>query len=81
MPEDHHHHLICLECDKVEDVELANDLNEIEKRILQKNGFKIINHTLEFYGLCKQCSSSLKTSKKISEKYDQKNIKNKASAS
>jgi Fe2+ or Zn2+ uptake regulation protein len=55
MPEDHHHHLICIECDRVEDVGLANDLNAIEKKISREYRFKILNHALEFYGLCKNC--------------------------
>lgn len=55
MPEDHHHHLICIECDRVEDVELVNDLNAIEKKISSEHRFTILNHALEFYGLCKNC--------------------------
>ena len=55
VSEDHHHHLICLECDRVEDIELANDLTTIEKKISRNNRFKILNHALEFYGLCAVC--------------------------
>lgn len=57
MPEDHHHHLICLECDRVQDVELANDLTAIEKKISTTHQFTILNHALEFYGLCAACQS------------------------
>jgi Fe2+ or Zn2+ uptake regulation protein len=39
----------------VEDVGLANDLNAIEKKISREYRFKILNHALEFYGLCKNC--------------------------
>lgn len=51
----HHHHLICLNCRKVEDIELQVDLEKEEARFLKQNGFKVINHSLEFFGYCKNC--------------------------
>ena len=51
----HHHHLICLNCRKVEDIELKVDLEKEEARFLKQNGFKVINHSLEFFGYCKDC--------------------------
>ncbi len=53
--EDHHHHLICISCEKVEDVELSNDLTHEEKRIQKEKKFKIQRHSLEFFGLCRKC--------------------------
>jgi len=52
---DHHHHLVCQNCKKVEDVNLDNDLDKQEKKIWQKNHFKILQHSLEFFGLCHKC--------------------------
>ncbi|MDK2822942.1 MAG: Fur family transcriptional regulator, ferric uptake regulator [Clostridia bacterium] len=50
----HHHHLICLECEKV--TEFEDDLLEsLEAIIGKKNGFKVIDHQLKFYGFCKNC--------------------------
>ena len=54
----HHHHLICINCKKMEDFESINDLREIEKRIGQEHGFTVMQHSLEFYGLCRACSES-----------------------
>lgn len=51
----HHHHLICLKCRKVEDIELKTDLDKEEARFLKENGFKVVNHSLEFFGYCKNC--------------------------
>jgi Fe2+ or Zn2+ uptake regulation protein len=51
----HHHHLICLKCRKVEDVELKTDLEKEEARFLKENQFKVINHSLEFFGYCRDC--------------------------
>jgi Fur family transcriptional regulator, ferric uptake regulator len=55
IPDDHHHHLICLDCRKIEHVELAGDLDREEKKIIKNTKFKILNHSLEFYGICKSC--------------------------
>jgi Fur family ferric uptake transcriptional regulator len=52
-----HHHLICLECGKIEDVQHCN-VDEIQATILRSSRhFSMIRqHTLEFYGVCKTCS-------------------------
>jgi Fe2+ or Zn2+ uptake regulation protein len=55
MPENHHHHIVCVNCEKVEDVELKKDLDVEEKNITKNKKFKIINHSLEFYGVCIGC--------------------------
>ena len=51
----HHHHLICINCKKIEDFESENDLKEVEKLIKKKHNFSVLQHSLEFYGLCKNC--------------------------
>lgn len=55
--EKHHHHLICKNCGRIEDVERC-DAKDIEKTVLQKSKqFAVIeNHSLEFFGTCKKCS-------------------------
>ena len=54
----HHHHIICLECGKIEDITGCN-LEDMNKRILEqvKQFSQIRTHSLEFYGLCKVCSA------------------------
>jgi Fur family ferric uptake transcriptional regulator len=52
----HHHHIVCRKCKSVENVE-ACILDEIEK-LLSKKGYTEISHSLEFFGICKNCSSS-----------------------
>lgn len=51
----HHHHLICTNCKKIEDVDLKTDLDKEEQRVEKETGFKIKSHSLEFFGLCKNC--------------------------
>lgn len=49
-----HHHLICDNCGKVEDVS-DKIIPTLEKEIRNKYGFKVLRHSLEFFGLCKLC--------------------------
>jgi len=52
----HHHHIVCEQCGKLEDIENCNQTN-IQKEILKySKSFKIVNsHSLEFFGICKAC--------------------------
>ena len=52
---DHHHHLVCVDCRKVEDVEVKHNFTNVEKSVSKNNGFKITRHSLEFFGLCQKC--------------------------
>lgn len=55
IADDHHHHIICVKCKDVEDVFLENDLDKQEKIISQTKKFKVLNHSLEFFGICRLC--------------------------
>lgn len=55
LGEDHHHHLVCIKCHKTDDISFDEDLERQEKTILAKKKFKVLNHSLEFYGLCANC--------------------------
>jgi Fur family transcriptional regulator, ferric uptake regulator len=55
IPKDHHHHLVCLGCNSISKVEIGNHLKKQEKQIAKQNKFNIINHSLEFYGYCREC--------------------------
>ena len=51
----HHHHLVCSNCDRVEDVFVTQDLNKLEQKISKEKSFTIHSHSLEFFGLCQDC--------------------------
>lgn len=51
-----HHHLICNICNSVEEVEDML-LENLEDKVENKYNFKIINHEVKFYGICKKCSN------------------------
>lgn len=53
----HHHHLVCLQCQCIEDVAFPTDLDKQEKAIWEKHTFKVLQHSLEFFGICKSCQT------------------------
>ena len=53
--EEHHHHLVCLKCKKIEDISFKEDIERQEKTIQKRKSFKVLQHSLEFFGLCKNC--------------------------
>lgn len=49
-----HHHLVCLNCNKL--IEVKEDmLCEIEEELEQEHNFQITDHDLKFYGYCEDC--------------------------
>ncbi len=56
VKKEHHHHLICTNCGRVEDVS-GEYLKDLETNIKKENGFLVKSHSLEFFGLCKNCQN------------------------
>ncbi|MEO5927760.1 MAG: Fur family transcriptional regulator [Patescibacteria group bacterium] len=54
---EHHHHLVCIVCKKIEDIPDC-DLEAISKTLIKnsKQFDSISSHSLEFFGICKTCS-------------------------
>ncbi|MCB1691517.1 MAG: ferric iron uptake transcriptional regulator [Pseudomonadales bacterium] len=52
--EDHHDHIVCVKCGRVE--EFADEQIEArQKAIARKLGFELTDHNLNMYGLCPNC--------------------------
>jgi Fur family transcriptional regulator, ferric uptake regulator len=54
LPDGHHHHIICTNCNRViefEDCALSSIEAELEARL----HVRLTGHLLEFYGLCDDC--------------------------
>jgi len=49
-----HPHLICIKCKKIRDPDL-DSLSEMTKEVELETDFKILNHRLDFFGLCSDC--------------------------
>jgi Fur family ferric uptake transcriptional regulator len=54
LKKNHHHHLICTNCGKIEEVE-GDFLKKMEDDIFKSKKFKVESHSLEFFGLCEDC--------------------------
>jgi Fur family ferric uptake transcriptional regulator len=56
---DHHRdHLVCTDCGQVTPLEGMCPVERLERQIARKHGFTQLTHSLEFFGLCGQCSGS-----------------------
>jgi len=53
----HHHHVICKNCGRVEDLENVSE--KFVKEVASQTKFKIADHNLEFFGLCESCQKEL----------------------
>lgn len=53
----HHHHLICVQCGDVSEVE-EDLLDLMEAKIEEEEGFTIIDHQVKFFGMCKKCQEN-----------------------
>ena len=53
---DHHDHIVCNKCGRVD--EFFDELiEEQQEKIAAKYGFKITDHSMYLYGICKNCQS------------------------
>ena len=55
-----HHHLICRKCGRVIPFD-ADLLDELEDHIEKAAGFRVQDHEVKFYGLCRDCMKSEKS--------------------
>ena len=46
-----HHHLVCMECGKVDEIH-EDLLPQVEERVETEYNFKILDHRLTFHGVC-----------------------------
>lgn len=51
-----HPHLICIKCKKILDPKL-DSLNGVREELVSDTGFEILNHRLDFFGICPECKS------------------------
>jgi len=56
LPEDgHHDHMICIKCSKI--TEFQNQkIEQLQSEMAKKHGFTVVNHKLELYGYCSDCT-------------------------
>ncbi len=49
-----HPHMVCIKCKRIMDPELTS-LHQLTEEAARKTGFKIVNHRLDFFGICPDC--------------------------
>ena len=49
-----HPHVICTRCKKIIDPDLGR-LKDLTKEVIKETGFEILNHRVDFFGLCRDC--------------------------
>ncbi|WP_334171496.1 Fur family transcriptional regulator [Sinomonas sp.] len=54
----HHHHLVCRRCGKAVEIE-APAVEAWASRIAAENGYTAVEHTVEIFGLCPECSATV----------------------
>ena len=55
-PKRHHDHLTCTHCGKI--VEFENrTIESIQETVARDNGFTLVGHVLELYGICSGCQN------------------------
>ncbi|HHJ80980.1 MAG TPA: ferric iron uptake transcriptional regulator [Candidatus Tenderia electrophaga] len=55
----HHDHMLCIECGRVDEF-MDDTIEERQKVIAEKAGYKITDHSLYIYGVCPDCQKSEK---------------------
>jgi Fur family ferric uptake transcriptional regulator len=51
---EHHDHLVCRKCGSI--TEFTNEhIEKMQKNVAREHGFKITDHTLDIYGVCRDC--------------------------
>jgi len=51
---EHHDHILCIKCGKVEEF-VDEIIEQRQKDIAEKSGFTMTDHSLNIYGICKDC--------------------------
>ncbi|MBW1708987.1 MAG: transcriptional repressor [Deltaproteobacteria bacterium] len=51
---DHHDHLICTRCGRLEEF-ISPEMEELQTKLAREKGFIPLKHRMEIYGLCSRC--------------------------
>lgn len=49
-----HPHVICIKCKKIVDPDL-DSMDLLKKEVAEETDFQILNHRLDFFGICRDC--------------------------
>ena len=55
----HHHHVVCMDCGKVEEVEscfLVDSWDHVCSEVLSASGYQLTGHVMQYLGRCPSCA-------------------------
>ncbi len=55
LPNRHHDYLVCTQCGRISEVDMACPVHTLERKLEKASGFHHIYHELEFFGICPDC--------------------------
>ena len=55
VPGRHHDYLVCTQCGRISEVDMACPVHTLERKLEKASGFHHIYHELEFFGICPDC--------------------------
>lgn len=55
----HHDHIVCVKCDKITEFH-SQEIEALQDRIAEENGYRIVDHALYMYGVCTDCQKKEK---------------------
>ena len=55
IEQEHHDHLVCVKCGKIQEFE-CDMIEESQRQIAARYGFRILRHRHELYGHCAECA-------------------------
>jgi Fur family ferric uptake transcriptional regulator len=54
---EHHHHLVCRRCGTAVEIE-GPAVETWAQKVAEANGFSDLSHTVEIFGLCRECGTA-----------------------
>ncbi|AWB81471.1 transcriptional repressor [Corynebacterium yudongzhengii] len=54
--DDHHHHLVCTECGRTEEID-GGPVEKWAKDVAKSHGFRLTGHDAEIFGVCQDCAA------------------------
>ncbi|MDO5059020.1 MAG: ferric iron uptake transcriptional regulator [Neisseria sp.] len=55
----HHDHIVCVKCGTVTEF-LNHEIEALQNKIAEENGYRIVDHALYLYGVCSDCQKKEK---------------------
>jgi len=55
----HHDHIVCVKCGSVSEFH-SEEIEALQDKIAEENGFRIVDHALYMYGVCAECQKKEK---------------------